>query len=283
MLLIFPVESTHFHILGSVGKDKSFSNILLEEEDRYLKALFHESLDTIHQATYDYLVQDINFATTYLDYSQATNPNLEPFHKHVFGQMLSYLGQKEDLPDVALLYEHNACKVANFINAMWFVDYLPFLKEFMDFRFKWKTGHENKKVLMSMIEANHGLLLSNAYEDAYTSPWASSAAIEMEHLKLFKSVEHWISQISGNQVDKVLFVLMSLILILDRSTCLHVSNKINTAEEVQVKYVRILYKYLKSKPHLEGVAYSYLHKGLMLAQDTERIQELSNQKLILDL
>ena len=55
------------------------------------------------------------------------------------------------------------------------------------------------------------------------------------------------------------------------------SNK-TEIESVQQKYVNLLNKYLKS--HLKSEeAYDQLHKGLMLIHDTERIYDLSLQRL----
>ena len=49
-------------------------------------------------------------------------------------------------------------------------------------------------------------------------------------------------------------------------------------EKAQQNFINFLHKYLKS--HLpETTAYSQLHKALMLVHDTQRIHELSSQRL----
>ena len=53
-------------------------------------------------------------------------------------------------------------------------------------------------------------------------------------------------------------------------------------EKSQQNFVNFLHKYLKS--HLsQKDAYSQLHKALMLVHDTKRIDELSQQRLQLDI
>ena len=83
-------------------------------------------------------------------------------------------------------------------------------------------------------------------------------------------------------MDTVLFVLMSLILLLNTND-LKASNLQGDVEKSQVKYVKILHKYLRSKKHLQGCSYSFLHRGLMMIEATSRIQDLERQKLNLRL
>ena len=59
-------------------------------------------------------------------------------------------------------------------------------------------------------------------------------------------------------------------------------NKNAVIEKTQQNFVNFLHKYLKSYLS-EKNAYSQLHKALMFVHDTKRIDELSHQRLQLDI
>ena len=81
------------------------------------------------------------------------------------------------------------------------------------------------------------------------------------------------------KADKCIFVIMMMIL-LHNSDGIELTDKDNV-EYIQQKYVNLLHKYFKSNLS-SNLAYEQLHKGIMLIHDTQRMYELSQQRLKLD-
>ena len=78
------------------------------------------------------------------------------------------------------------------------------------------------------------------------------------------------------KADKCIFVILMMIL-LHNTDGIELTNK-SQIESTQLKYVNLLNKYLKSQLNSE-LAYGQLHKGMMLIHDTQRMHELSQQRL----
>ena len=99
---------------------------------------------------------------------------------------------------------------------------------------------------------------------------------------LFQGIFDWINSTrkSSSQIDKCTSILVTMIL-LHNTDGLRLNNNA-VIEKSQQNFVNFLHKYLKS--HLsQKDAYSQLHKALMLVHDTNRIDELSQQRLQLDI
>ena len=97
-------------------------------------------------------------------------------------------------------------------------------------------------------------------------------------LFLFQTIYNWINTTRKTkfQNDKCTIILMNLIL-LHNTDGLQLNDSA-LVEKAQQNFINFLHKYLKS--HLpETTAYSQLHKALMLVHDTQRIHELSLQRL----
>ena len=97
-------------------------------------------------------------------------------------------------------------------------------------------------------------------------------------LFFFQTIYKWINTTRKNslQNDKCTIILMNLIL-LHNTDGLQLNDS-TLVEKAQQNFINFLHKYLKS--HLqETTAYSQLHKALMLVHDTQRIHELSLQRL----
>ena len=97
-------------------------------------------------------------------------------------------------------------------------------------------------------------------------------------LFFFQTIYNWINTTRKTkfQNDKCTIILMNLIL-LHNTDGLQLNDSA-LVEKAQQNFINFLHKYLKS--HLqETTAYSQLHKALMLVHDTQRIHELSLQRL----
>ena len=95
---------------------------------------------------------------------------------------------------------------------------------------------------------------------------------------LFQKTINWYetSCKESTKADKCIFVILMMIL-LHNTDGIELVNK-SHIESTQLKYVNLLNKYLKSHLNSE-LAYGQLHKGMMLIHDTQRMHELSQQRL----
>ena len=118
------------------------------------------------------------------------------------------------------------------------------------------------------------------YNEIYKSPWASNIEVEDEHKNIFDSISHWYEKSrnsSSNEIDKILFILIMQILLLNTNDLKEQLKDKKYVESQQQKYASMLHSYLKLH-HTENYS-SLLSKGFMLVHDTQRAHELSMQKL----
>ena len=103
----------------------------------------------------------------------------------------------------------------------------------------------------------------------------------MEHRKIYDSIYQWYQEAKAkdvsNKVDKILFILTMQILLLNTNGLVHLLNNRKCVEEAQAKYASMLYYYLKC--HHPKNYNSLFARGLMLVDDTQRVEELWLQRL----
>ena len=101
-------------------------------------------------------------------------------------------------------------------------------------------------------------------------------------LGLFQGIFDWINSTrkSSKQTAKCTSILVTMILLYNTDGLILKNNAF--IEKTQQNFVNFLHKYLKSYLS-EKDAYSQLHKALMFVHDTKRIDELSQQRLQLDI
>ena len=98
------------------------------------------------------------------------------------------------------------------------------------------------------------------------------------YILLFQKTINWyeMSCKESTKANKCIFVILTMIL-LHNTNGIELTNK-SQIESTQQKYVNLLNKYLKFHLNSELV-YGQLHKGMMLIHDTQRMHELSQQRL----
>ena len=98
----------------------------------------------------------------------------------------------------------------------------------------------------------------------------------------FQGIFDWINSTrkSSTQIAKCTSILVTMILLHNTDGLILNNNAV--IQKTQQNFVNFLHKYLKSYLS-EKDAYSQLHKALMLVHDTKRIDELSQQRLQLDI
>lgn len=279
------VTFVHYHS-GSIAREKIMKNQLQIEEEQYLENLYDTASDNTTQWTYDLYVQNIQLICPQVINSNYvhTSKDLDLIYrlnKFVHKQMAQDLGKKICTEDISVLFEHNYGRFRAFQMAMWFNDDMfksEFAKKLVNHATMKKESvtSDSENTLIQL--AKNGSMISSSYESFFDSPWANSAQVEIEHWKLHQSMYKWINTTrkSSFQNDKCTIILMNLIL-LHNTDGLQLNDSA-LVEKAQQRFINFLHKYLKS--HLpETTAYSQLHKALMLVHDTQRIHELSQQRL----
>jgi len=260
-------------------------NQLQIEEEQYLENLYDTARGKSTQMTYDLYVQNIQLICPQIinsNYVLHTTKNIDliyKLNKFIHKQMVQDLGKKICTEDISVLFEHNYGRFKAFQTAMLLNDDLfkaEVARDLLDYASKKEITSESEKTLIQIAENRS--FKSAHYESFFDSPWANSAEVESEHWKLHQTIYKWINTTRKNslQNDKCTIILMNLIL-LHNTDGLQLNDS-TLVEKAQQNFINFLHKYLKS--HLqETTAYSQLHKALMLVHDTQRIHELSLQRL----
>jgi len=114
-----------------------------------------------------------------------------------------------------------------------------------------------------------------SYEKIYPQNWAGSARKEQKHRNIVERIIAW-PKIERNEGDNSLVTLMSLILALNADFYPLKSREI--MENIQLKYILILQRYLRSKLAAESANKKFLEAMLLIA-DTREAWEMVNSRI----
>ena len=109
-------------------------------------------------------------------------------NKFIHKQMVHTLGKKINTDDINELFEHNYGRFRAFQYAILFSDeqvMIEYANELVEHASKNNTVHEDAKNAFIQIVKSEKMS-GSSYESFFDSPWANSAEIEIEHLKLYK-------------------------------------------------------------------------------------------------
>ena len=100
---------------------------------------------------------------------------------------------------------------------------------------------------------------------------------------MYNSIHQWYQvartkNISNNKIDKILFMLTMQILLLNTDGLKHQLKNKKLVELAQQKYASMLHYYLNKSQHLENHS-TLLARSLMLVHDTQRVHEVSLERL----
>ena len=172
---------------------KILTNQLQIEEEHFLNNLHDAVKRTDTQTTFDIYVKNIYLICPQIFNSKHVHTNkdievMSRLNKFIHKKMVHTLGKKINTDDINELFEHNYGRFQAFQYAILFSDeqvMIEYANELVEHATKNKTVDEDaKNVFIQIVKSEK--MSGSSYESFFDSPWANSAEIEIEHLKLYK-------------------------------------------------------------------------------------------------
>ena len=172
---------------------KILTNHLQIEEEHFLNNLHDSVKRTETQTTFDTYVKNIYLICPQVFNSKYVHTNkdievMSRLNKYIHKQMVHTLGKKINSDGINELFEHNHGRFRAFLYAILFSDeqiMIDYANELIEHAIKDNTVHGDAKNVFIQITKSQKMS-GSSYESFFDSPWANSAEIEIEHLKLYK-------------------------------------------------------------------------------------------------
>ena len=172
---------------------KMLTNTLKIEEEHFLNNLHDTVKRTETRTTFDTYVKNIYLICPQVFNSKYVHTNkdievMSRLNKFINKQMVHTLGKTSNTDDINELFEHNYGRLRVFKYAILFSDeqiMLEYANELIEHAIKDNTVYEDAKNVFIQIVKSPKMSRSS-YESFFNSPWANSAEIEIEHLKLYR-------------------------------------------------------------------------------------------------
>ena len=116
------------------------------------------------------------------------------------------------------------------------------------------------------------------YKQIYSSPWAPNIELERRHEELTQKICQWpVKNIENKiKVDDVMVTCLGHCLMFNTDFIkLKDAKRVNN---VQLRYLKLLHLYLKSKPDV-SYANTHLHNGIMIGSFLREIMEIWQKRL----
>jgi len=113
------------------------------------------------------------------------------------------------------------------------------------------------------------------YDELYPPHWSGDSGIEQRHRNIIKRITEW-PKVKGNEINIWLVTLLSLILALHAD--FYPLKSKNIMEKLQLKYILLLQRYLRSFLQIEKANKKFL-EAMLLLSDTREAWEITNTKV----
>jgi len=181
----------------------------------------------------------------------------------------------------AMLVQRNTPKITAFlwVVATEFEDVAEFFEQFIAFGLQ---NPENVGVA-TILPVLQQIQVSNVakfdgYSKVFSSPWAPHIEIEERHLQITRAINRWSRSGAGQRRDRIQSVLLSIIILLSLEDEMGFDEQQKAKiEKLQIKYILIYQRYLKSKYPME--ANGKFAGGLMLLHYSKELCNMHSLRL----
>ncbi len=181
----------------------------------------------------------------------------------------------------ALLVQRNVPKITAFLLVVSteLQDMADFFKGFIEHGLQHpdNVGVSNILPVIQQFQASH-IFNADVYNNLFSSPWAPHIDIEDQHRQITQAINRWARSRADEGRDQIQSVLLSIIIFLSSEDETAFDNQQKAKiERLQMKYILLFQRYLKSKYPKEANA--KFVGGLMLLHYSKELCEMHSLRL----